>query len=144
MGCVFAEFLIGQAIFPGENSVDQLVEIIKVLGTPTREQIQSMNRNYNDFRFPDVPTQPWSRIIGSHCPLDALDLLSKLLTYSPHERIGALDACAHPFFDELRNSPDGLLPNGSFVILLTTLFKLFILFYLQINYINYFIFFKFI
>jgi serine/threonine protein kinase len=38
-GCVIAELLIGQALFPGESGVDQLVEIIKVLGTPNRDQI---------------------------------------------------------------------------------------------------------
>ncbi|ESQ51663.1 hypothetical protein EUTSA_v10017932mg, partial [Eutrema salsugineum] len=38
-GCVLVELLLGQPLFPGENSVDQLVEIIKVLGTPTREEI---------------------------------------------------------------------------------------------------------
>ena len=30
--------MLGQPIFPGDSGVDQLVEIIKVLGTPTREQ----------------------------------------------------------------------------------------------------------
>lgn len=39
VGCVIAELLLGQPIFPGESGVDQLVEIIKVLGTPTKEQI---------------------------------------------------------------------------------------------------------
>jgi len=39
MGCVIAEMLLGQPLFPGESGVDQLVEIIKVLGTPTRDQI---------------------------------------------------------------------------------------------------------
>ena len=29
-GCVMAELLIGQPIFPGDSGVDQLVEIIKV------------------------------------------------------------------------------------------------------------------
>jgi hypothetical protein len=38
-----AELMIGQPLFPGESGIDQLVEIIKVLGTPTREQIKSMN-----------------------------------------------------------------------------------------------------
>lgn len=37
LGCVIAELLLGQPLFPGESGVDQLVEIIKVLGTPTRE-----------------------------------------------------------------------------------------------------------
>ena len=36
-GCVIAELLLGQPLFPGESGVDQLVEIIKVLGTPTRD-----------------------------------------------------------------------------------------------------------
>ncbi len=31
--------MLGQPIFPGDSGVDQLVEIIKVLGTPTREQV---------------------------------------------------------------------------------------------------------
>lgn len=35
VGCVIAELLLGQPLFPGESGVDQLVEIIKVLGTPT-------------------------------------------------------------------------------------------------------------
>ena len=39
LGCVMAELLLGQPLFPGESGVDQLVEIIKVLGTPTREEI---------------------------------------------------------------------------------------------------------
>eukprot|EP00250_Pteridium_aquilinum_P007062 c16857_g1_i1 orf=2-847(+) len=43
MGCVMAELMLGQPIFPGESGVDQLVEIIKVLGTPTREEIKCMN-----------------------------------------------------------------------------------------------------
>lgn len=31
-GCVLAELLLGQPIFPGDSGVDQLVEIIKVRG----------------------------------------------------------------------------------------------------------------
>ena len=45
-GCVLAELLLGQPIFPGDSGVDQLVEIIKILGTPTRDQIREMNPNY--------------------------------------------------------------------------------------------------
>ena len=37
VGCVSAELLLGQPIFPGDSSVDQLVEIIKVLGTLTMQ-----------------------------------------------------------------------------------------------------------
>ena len=61
-GCVLAELLLGQPIFPGDSGVDQLVEIIKVLGTPTREQIREMNQHYTEFRFPQIKPHPWSRV----------------------------------------------------------------------------------
>jgi glycogen synthase kinase 3 beta len=52
VGCVIAELMLGQPIFPGESGVDQLVEIIKILGTPSRENITAMNPNYKEYRFP--------------------------------------------------------------------------------------------
>ena len=61
-GCVLAEVLLGQPIFPGDSGVDQLVEIIKVLGTPTREQIREMNPNYTEFKFPQIKAHPWSKV----------------------------------------------------------------------------------
>ncbi|KAL1562791.1 Shaggy-related protein kinase zeta [Salvia divinorum] len=110
-GCVLAELLLGQPLFPGENAVDQLVEIIKVLGTPTREEIRCMNPNYTDFRFPQIKAHPWHKVFHKRMPPEAIDLASRLLQYSPNLRCAALEACAHPFFDELRE-PNARLPNG--------------------------------
>ncbi|CAA3009987.1 shaggy-related kinase alpha-like [Olea europaea subsp. europaea] len=61
-GCVLAELLLGQPLFPGESGVDQLVEIIKVLGTPTREEIKCMNPNYSEFKFPQIKPHPWHKV----------------------------------------------------------------------------------
>jgi len=61
-GCVLAELLLGQPIFPGDSGVDQLVEIIKVLGTPTRDQIREMNPNYQEFKFPQIKAHPWTKV----------------------------------------------------------------------------------
>ncbi|KAL1546441.1 Shaggy-related protein kinase theta [Salvia divinorum] len=110
-GCVMAELLLGQPLFPGESSVDQLVEIIKVLGTPTREEIKCMNRNYTEFKFPQIKAHPWHKVFNRRMPAEAVDLVSRLLQYSPTLRFTALEACAHPFFDELR-APSASLPNG--------------------------------
>ncbi|KAK9804826.1 hypothetical protein WJX72_007488 [[Myrmecia] bisecta] len=111
VGCVMAELLLGQPLFPGESGVDQLVEIIKVLGTPTREEIHSMNPNYTEFKFPQIKAHPWTKVFSKRLPPDAVDLVSKLLQYSPTQRVTALQAMTHPFFDELRD-PATLLPNG--------------------------------
>lgn len=61
-GCVLAELLLGQPIFPGESGVDQLVEIIKILGTPSREQIHEMNPDYREFKFPQIKPHLWSKV----------------------------------------------------------------------------------
>ncbi|KAH0671340.1 hypothetical protein KY285_025552 [Solanum tuberosum] len=110
-GCVFAELLLGQPLFPGESGVDQLVEIIKILGSPTREEIRCMNPNYTEFKFPQIKAHPWHKIFQRKIPPEAVDLASRLLQYSPTLRCTALEACAHPFFDDLRK-PNACLPNG--------------------------------
>jgi len=112
MGCVVAEFMLGQPIFPGESGVDQLVEIIKILGTPTKEQILSMNPNYNEFKFPQIRQHPWNKVFRVKTPPDAIDFISKLLVYDPKQRFTPLTALLHPFLDELREEKT-TLPNGS-------------------------------
>lgn len=110
-GCVLAELLLGQPIFPGDSGVDQLVEIIKVLGTPTRDQIKEMNPNYTEFKFPQIKSHPWQKVFRARTPPEAIGLVSRLLEYTPGARITPLQACAHPFFSELREGPK-VLPNG--------------------------------
>lgn len=48
---------------------------------------------------------------------NAIDLISKLLEYTPTQRLSAIDAMVHPFFDELRDPstrlPDSRHPNGA-------------------------------
>ncbi|XP_050539505.1 glycogen synthase kinase-3 beta isoform X2 [Daktulosphaira vitifoliae] len=110
-GCVLAELMLGQPIFPGDSGVDQLVEIIKVLGTPTREQIREMNPNYTEFKFPQIKSHPWSKVFRMRTPPEAVELVSVLLEYTPSLRVSPLQACAHTFFDELRD-PHTRLPNG--------------------------------
>ncbi|CAG8851768.1 26064_t:CDS:2, partial [Racocetra persica] len=41
----------------------------------------------------------------------AIDLISRLLDYTPSNRLTAIEAMCHPFFDELRN-PETRLPTG--------------------------------
>ncbi|XP_067112053.1 glycogen synthase kinase 3 alpha a [Osmerus mordax] len=110
-GCVLAELLLGQPIFPGDSGVDQLVEIIKVLGTPTREQIREMNPNYTEFKFPQIKAHPWTKVFKPRTPPEAIALCSRLLEYTPATRFSPLEACAHTFFDELRQ-PNARLPSG--------------------------------
>ncbi|KAE8537553.1 CMGC/GSK protein kinase [Cryptococcus deuterogattii 99/473] len=110
-GCVMAELMLGQPLFPGESGIDQLVEIIKVLGTPTREQIKTMNPNYMEHKFPQIKPHPFTKVFRPRTPADAISLISTLLEYTPSARYTAPEALVHPFFDELRVE-GARLPNG--------------------------------
>ena len=84
---------------------------LKVLGTPTREEIHAMNPNYTEFKFPQIKAHPWSKVFHKRLPPEALDLISHLLAYAPETRYTGLEACCHAYFDELRD-PATRLPNG--------------------------------
>ncbi len=51
------------------------------------------------------------KVFRSKAPAEAVDLMSKLLVYTPDRRITPMQSCAHVFFDELRD-PTTRLPNG--------------------------------
>jgi len=123
-----AELMLGQPLFPGESGIDQLVEIIKVLGTPSREQIKTMNPNYMEHKFPQIKPHPFSKVFPAingivarrtyvqqvfrpRTAPEAIDLVSKLLEYTPGARLSAVEAMVHPFFDELRVE-GARMPNG--------------------------------
>eukprot|EP00181_Compsopogon_caeruleus_P003873 CAMPEP_0184679138 /NCGR_PEP_ID=MMETSP0312-20130426/1959_1 /TAXON_ID=31354 /ORGANISM="Compsopogon coeruleus, Strain SAG 36.94" /LENGTH=414 /DNA_ID=CAMNT_0027128395 /DNA_START=340 /DNA_END=1584 /DNA_ORIENTATION=- len=111
-GCVMAELMLGYPIFPGESCVDQLVEIIKVLGTPSKEEIQAMNHSYTEFKFPQIKAHPWHKVFRNRSPPEAVDLVKNLLLFDPSRRLKPESALAHEFFDELRDPGTTRLPNG--------------------------------
>ncbi len=100
-GCVMAEIIIGHPLFAGETGVDQMVEIIKILGTPTKQQIKSMNPNYKEMKFPQVRGSSLPKYFKHKACPEAVDLLEKMLQYSPKDRITAAEAMCHPFFSDL-------------------------------------------
>lgn len=113
---------MGRVLFAGKNSVEQLVEIIKILGTPTAEEVKIMNPNYTEQSFPSIKAKDWQQVFGQTRSGDiseVVDLTSKILRYIPTSRYNAYKAMAHPFFKELKLAtttlPDGSpLPQGLF------------------------------
>lgn len=95
--------ILGQPLFPGESGVDQLVEIIKVLGTPVRDQLMAMNPNYTEFKFPTIKAHPWQKVFRQRTSPDCIDFVSNLLQYDPKVRPNGMEALLHEFFDELRD-----------------------------------------
>ena len=112
VGCVIAELCLNKPIFPGKTSKEQLYEIIKILGSPTKEELINMNGKYKNIKLEKIPKKPWNEVFKNYNndPL-YIDLVSKLLVYEPEVRLEPYKALCHPYFDDLRNG-DVELPNG--------------------------------
>lgn len=114
LGCLIAEMVIGKPLFQGESTVDQLLQIIKVLGTPDSDQLSHLNKNNTlNYQFPVVKPYAINKIFAGK-PKELIHLLQKIFVYEPHKRMNALEIMAHPFFDDLRNSD--LAQNGKFIV----------------------------
>jgi len=117
LGCVIAELFLGTPLFQGGSGVDQLVEIIKVLGAPSRADILAMNPSYKQFTFPKVKAMPWKEVFKDvtykNKPMlpSAQDLIKSMLVFQPDERLDSFDALGHDFFATLRIN-NARLPNG--------------------------------
>lgn len=117
LGCVIAELFLGTPLFQGDSGVDQLVEIIKVLGAPTKNDVLAMNKNYTQHRFPQVKPLSWKVVFRNithedqPVPDSALQLIKDFLVFNPERRTKPFAALAYEFFDELR-AKDLEFPNG--------------------------------
>jgi glycogen synthase kinase 3 beta len=100
-GCVIAEMVTGKPLFAGKTQNDQLIEIIKVLGSISKEDITEINPKFTEMRMPEIKKLAWARILPES-DADLFDLLDRIFTYSPSKRISPQAALSHPFFEDLR------------------------------------------
>jgi len=99
VGCIFGELLNNSPLFPGENDIEQLCCVLRVLGTPTEETWPGMTElpDYNKITFPENPPIPFEEIMPDASP-EAIDLVRQFLVYPSKKRISAKKALLHPYF----------------------------------------------
>lgn len=99
VGCILGELLGGKPLFRGKDYVDQLNQILMVLGTPkeaTLTKIGSVRAQNYVRSLPIMRRVPFSEVFPGANPL-ALDLLEKMLCLDPHQRITVDEALRHPY-----------------------------------------------
>ncbi|CAA2992394.1 mitogen-activated kinase 4-like [Olea europaea subsp. europaea] len=108
VGCILAEILTREPLFPGKDYVHQLKLITELLGTPddaTLKFLRSDNARKYVKQLPQFPKQKLSARFPNMSPL-ALDLLEKLLVFDPNQRITVDDALCHPYLSSLHDIND--------------------------------------
>ena len=81
--------------------------------TPTQPNPTQPNPTPTPTQPPlQIKAHPWAKVFSKRMPPEAVDLIARLLVYSPARRMTAAEGMTHAFFDELRD-PGAKLPNGA-------------------------------
>jgi len=109
IGCIFAETATKRALFPGDSEIDQLFRIFRTLGTPD-DTVWPGIEHFSDYKstFPQWTKQDLSKLLPN-METEAIDLLTKLLTYDPTRRLSARKALSHRYFKDVDISPTHLV-----------------------------------
>lgn len=101
IGAIFAEMVNRHPLFPGDSEIDEIFKIFRVLGTPNEHVWPGVNQ-LPDYKttFPQWQPKPLESIAPS-LDSNGLDLLGRLITYDPIDRISARRAVHHPYFNEM-------------------------------------------
>ncbi|XP_052766530.1 cyclin-dependent kinase-like 1 isoform X2 [Mya arenaria] len=102
VGCVFAELLTGQALWPGKSDVDQLYLIKKTLGDllPRHVQIFSTNSFFKGMIIPEPErVEPLEEKFGHFSEL-VLSFLKGCLAMNPDDRLTCAELLVHPYMDQ--------------------------------------------
>uniref|UniRef100_A0A7S4LAR1 Protein kinase domain-containing protein n=1 Tax=Eutreptiella gymnastica TaxID=73025 RepID=A0A7S4LAR1_9EUGL len=111
VGCIFAEMLQKEPLFPGKTEVDMLTRIFNTLGTPTEDTWPDFNKlpNVKKHNFTSVPPGklrelfPPTSLYSEKSSLTetGFELLAAFLASDPQRRISAAQALNHRYFLEV-------------------------------------------
>lgn len=97
----------GRPLFIADSSLNHILEVIKILGTPSKQEVTAMNPHYevNDYDLPVIPPKSLKKVYNfviqlfPNADLLFLDLTQQLVKYNPQKRLTAVQALAHAYFD---------------------------------------------
>ncbi|KAJ1460794.1 kinase-like domain-containing protein [Pelagophyceae sp. CCMP2097] len=126
-GCILGELLLREALFPGDDYIDQIRKIVRRLGKPPADELDFVTSEKArrfildladdgdvllDAAMDDAafPAQRTDRLAASMLPRfvdpEPLDLLGAMLSFDPRSRCSVQDALEHPFMASLHLEAD--------------------------------------
>ncbi|KAI3743069.1 hypothetical protein L1987_60771 [Smallanthus sonchifolius] len=107
VGCIFMELMDRKPLFPGRDHVHQLRLLMELIGTPSEADLGFLNENAKRYirQLQHYPRQSFNEKFPQVHPA-AIDLIEKMLTFDPRQRIRVEDALAHPYLTSLHDISD--------------------------------------
>lgn len=107
LGCIAAELLTGEPLFPGDEPNAQYQRITQLCGSPDEELLTKIeNDNSSAIKaviqsYTTHKRRNFRDVFSAHNPSeDFIDLLEKLLVLDPEKRITVEEAIQHPYLAE--------------------------------------------
>ncbi|CAG9320242.1 CDKL2_2 [Blepharisma stoltei] len=103
VGCLFAELLTGQPLFPGDNDLDTLYKIMKLCGGNLPEKYVTAFQNNPIYQGLDLPLNNLESVIKKKfyfLPDPSISFLKACLVYDQHQRPTCQELLDHPYFDK--------------------------------------------
>uniref|UniRef100_A0A7N5JQ58 cyclin-dependent kinase n=1 Tax=Ailuropoda melanoleuca TaxID=9646 RepID=A0A7N5JQ58_AILME len=100
-GCVFAELLTGQPLWPGKSDVDQLYLIIRTLGKliPRHQSIFKSNQFFHGISIPEPEDMETLEEKFSDAHPMSLNFMKECLKMNPDDRLTCAQLLESPYFD---------------------------------------------
>jgi serine/threonine protein kinase len=102
LGCILAELLNLEPIFPGISDIDQISRIIGVLGNITEETFPGCSNlpDYNKIFFNKIEKPTGLEASLPNRSASVVSIIKQLLCYDPAKRDSASDLLNDPYFTE--------------------------------------------
>ena len=132
LGCLLMELHTGHPLFDGADEKEQVVRHYEVLGCPPYDMVFGNSKALQFYecdsgrravrlrdklvarKVSSVQRELGDKYVaGDERSVQFVDLIQRLLTYSPKHRIKPYEALSHPFFEILQQHSSGSSGNGS-------------------------------
>lgn len=111
IGCVLVEMVSLEPIFPGSSNLEQLLEIIKIIGIPTEEDGYELDKPLRKLSKA-IKAIKWANILKFYkADPGYIDLISRILVYDRKKRLKAAQALIHPYFESIWNNKNPTLES---------------------------------
>lgn len=113
LGCIFAELLNNQPLFPGRNEIDQLNKYCEILKSPSQSEWQEgyLLANKIGYKFNQSYNKSNLHLVIPRANGLLLDLIEKMLSINPSNRLSVKECLTHPYFQVHNNILSFYMPQ---------------------------------
>ncbi|OMJ72736.1 hypothetical protein SteCoe_28742 [Stentor coeruleus] len=104
IGCMMAELIDGQPLFPGESDIDQIYCIQKCLGMliPQHQEAFQRKKEFSGLKLPKIQKlESVEKRYQGKIDRNAIEFIENLIQMDPSKRLTASQALQHSYFNDV-------------------------------------------